>query len=188
MIKQTLLIPVQRLLLVAFIAVSNAVFAAEAPATTPAFTFQYQENGVRPTEKTPFVLTLVCQSDGSFHAERQNLPEGAAVEIAAKKDGMLSPEEWQQLQTALKGLSLLTDPPAAVDIGYGTKPVPGWNGSLQFQTDGKNVGANFTSLRPATYPERSIAMNQLVTFVFDVKNLTLDKLGLATSRAAPPAE
>jgi len=188
MIKQTLSNPLQRLLLVAFIAVSNIGVAAEAPATTPAFTFQYQESGVRPTEKVPFVLTLVCQSDGSFHAERQNLPEGAAAEIAAKKDGMLSPEEWQQLQTVLKDLIVLTDPPAAVDIGYGTKPVPGWKGSLQFQAEGKNVGASFTSLRPATYPERSTAMNQLVTFVFDVKNLTLDKLGLALPRAAPPAE
>lgn len=188
MIKKTFLSSLQRLLLVMFIAVSNAVLAAEVPATTPALTFQYQESGVRPTEKVPFVLTLVCQNDGSFHAERQNVPDGAAAEVVAKKDGVLSADEWQQLQSGLKGLTLLTDPPGALDIGYGTKPVPGWKGSLQFQLDGKNVGATFTSLRPATYPERSTAMNQLVTLVFDVKNLTLDKLGLSVPRPVPPAE
>ena len=122
-------------------------------------------------------LAFGVRTDGSFHISYKTFDRAGKQTSEQETDGQLNPTELEQLKNTIPTISL--DPPITnpMNIGYGTDLTRGWQGKLLTLINGTKQTILFTSLRPPTYPERSVALNRLVTFIFDLKNLALLKIG-----------
>jgi len=167
----------------------SSALAQEADASAaPMLSFDFVE---RPAKReipvAPYRLTFEYDEHRRYRATYAPLAaEGATPELV-RAEGELLPAEWEDLQSALRGLGL--PPPQGLlklDIGYGTSPNPGWEGTLTYALDGIQREVNFTSLRPEGGQPRPAALNRLVTLVFDLKNFALAKLQRLPARAEPP--
>ena len=147
--------------------------------------FEFAETPSRVVEPHAYHLSLEVMEDGKFNASWRYGDEAVTQPTVPAQSGTLSVEEITQLRDACATTTLLDDKISNYDIGYAIKPEPGWKGKLIVVSDGKTRGARFTSLRPASFPERDPALNRLVTLVLDLKNLTRDKLHVPVLRAKP---
>lgn len=136
--------------------------------------FQFED---RATD--PFItrlLTLGIRPSGEFHIGYKRVDEkGTSVEHK-EIDGRLDTAELDQLKATLITVEIANNVNEKMNIGYSTDLKRGWLGLLSINRDGRNQTVNFTSLRPESHPTRSVALNRLVTFIFDLKNLTLRKI------------
>lgn len=148
------------------------------------FKFEFIEHPSRTTEPAPYRLSLEVAQDGAFHATWDYIGAPDSVAPIPAQQGALTGPELQQLRDAFASVELLDEKMASYDIGYSSKPEPGWKGSIQVTADGTTRGARFTSLSPST-SERDPSINRLVTLVFDLKNLARDKLHTPVVRAKP---
>lgn len=146
--------------------------------------FEYVEHPSRASEPAPYRLLLEVAQDGAFHATWDYIGAPDSLAPIPAQQGALTGPELQQLRDAFAKVELLDEKIASYDIGYSSKPEPGWKGSIQVTGDGITRGARFTSLSPAT-TERDPSINRLVTLVFDLKNLARDKLHTPVVRAKP---
>lgn len=167
---------------------TGAMALAQAPAgSVPGLSFEFTE---RPAKReiplAPYRLTFVCDENRRYRASHEPLAAEGATPALARVEGELLPVEWDDLQTALRGLELPPDTPTKLDIGYGASANPGWEGALAFTVDGVRREVQFTSLRPTDGQARPVALNRLVTLVFDLKNFALAKLQRLPVRAQPP--
>lgn len=130
-------------------------------------------------------LAFGVRDNGSFHISYKTFDGAGKQTSEQESDGQLSSTELEQLKVTIPTISL--DPPISnpMNIGYGTDLTRGWQGKLSTLVNGARQTIIFTSLRPATYPERSVALNRLVTFIFDLKNLALLKIGKTRQQPAP---
>lgn len=162
---------------------------AQAPdvASAPVLRFEFTE---RPAKReipiAPYRLTFVCDENRRYRASHEPLAADGATPEAARAEGELLPTEWEDLQTALRGLEFPPDTPTKLNIGYGAAATPGWEGALTFTVDGTQREVLFTSLQPADGQARTVALNRLVTLVFDLKNFALAKLQRLPVRAHSP--
>lgn len=158
--------------------------------TTPStvLSIEFTERPVkREVPIAPYRLTFQCDDARRFRVSYEPLAaEGAAPELV-RTEGELLPAEWDDVQSALRGVNLPPDAPSKLDIGYGTSSTPGWEGKLFFRLDGVAREVAFTSLRPSDGQARPVALNRLVTLIFDLKNFGLAKLQRLPPRAAPPS-
>lgn len=125
-------------------------------------------------------LTFGIRPNGEFHIGFKRI-DASGTPIEQKEiDGHLETSELEQLKVTLPTLEISNSEGEKMNIGYGTDLSRGWSGVLSVTRGGMNQSVEFTSLRPASHPTRSVAINRLVTFIFDLKNLSLGKLGRAT--------
>jgi hypothetical protein len=151
--------------------------------------FQYEEQPVKRQGRVPFRVTLVCEDSGKLTVTREDLiaSEGGGDPSTTKVEGELSAEERQQVERALRNAAAFADG-SQQNIGYSVASAPGWRGSLAFLRDGLDHRVSFTSLRPDSYPERTVEMNALVTLVLDLKNFALEKLRPASPQEPAPTD
>lgn len=128
-------------------------------------------------------LAFGIRNNGIFHISYR-IFDGEATQMSEwESDGQLNATELKELNNSIAMITL--DPPISnpMNIGYSTDLIRGWQGNLVTLINGARQTIQFTSLRPATYPERSVELNRLVTFIFDLKNLALLKIGKARQPA-----
>lgn len=166
-----------------------SALAEDSLETSPtSLSFQFTERPVkREVPVVPYRLTFECDATRRFRVSYEPLVAEGAVPQLANTEGELLPAEWEDVQSALRGLELPPDTPSKVNIGYGTSSTPGWEGKLAFTLDGVARDVEFTSLRPTGGQARPVAFNKLVTLVFDLKNFSLAKLQRLPPRAEPPS-
>lgn len=122
------------------------------------------------------LLTLGIRPSGEFHVGYKQVDAKGTPIDQKEVDGRLDTTEIDQLKATLPTIELVNTSSEKMNIGYGTDLNRGWLGILSVSRDGMNQSVGFTSLRPASHPTRSIALNRLVTFIFDLKNLALRKI------------
>lgn len=122
------------------------------------------------------LLTLGIRPSGEFHVGYKQVDEKGAPINHKEIVGQLDTTEIDQLNATLPTIELVSTSSEKMNIGYSTDLTRGWLGILSLSRDGMNQSVGFTSLRPASHPTRSVALNRLVTFIFDLKNLALRKI------------
>lgn len=122
------------------------------------------------------ILTLGVRSGGEFHIEYKRVDAKGTLVEQKEVDGRLDITELDQLKATLVTVEITNIASGKMNIGYGTDLKRGWLGLLSINRDGMNQTVGFTSLRPESHPTRSVALNRLVTFIFDLKNLALRKI------------
>ncbi len=137
--------------------------------------FDYEEffaRGDEPRHKLEFAF----DTTGHYEADLVAFNQNDEMASHAEQAGQLTQEQLDNIANWITELGLTSVTNEQLDIGYGLSLVPGWQGAISVtQSDTQSV-TQFTSLRPATHPERSVRMNRLVTFVFDLKRLALHEL------------
>lgn len=124
-------------------------------------------------------LTLGIRPNGEFHIGFKRVDAGGTLIEQKEIDGHLEASELDQLKLTLPTLEISNIGGEKMNIGYGTDLSRGWSGVLSVTRGGMTQSVEFTSLRPLSHPTRSVAINRLVTFIFDLKSLSLGKLGVA---------
>lgn len=154
--------------------------AESAPSDTLIF-LEFQDHTSKSSEANR--LAFGVRNNGIFHISYRTFDGEEKQTSERESDGQLNATELEQLKNSIATIAL--DPPISnpMNIGYSTDLIRGWQGNLVTLVNGTRQTIQFTSLRPATYPERSVELNRLVTFIFDLKNLALLKIGKARQPA-----
>jgi len=142
--------------------------------------FEFREAPAKGSEKPPYDINFSLDSDGNYTA-RNNVADAEKSEVAElNAEGQMTPGELDYVITALESVNLPAMAGKIMNIGYGIGPDPNWQGTLRFDDNTEETEVQFSSLRSADFPERTLVMNKLVTFVFDLKHITLNKVSEGT--------
>ncbi len=147
------------------------------------------EEYFRENDKPPRAIRIEINDTGEYLAEYHLVSDESDVSTLHTDKGILEEAQVNHLKTWLdiiKAGDLSAHGDEIFNIGYGASLRPGWQGSLTLQRGDTLSKTLFNSLKSNTTKQRPVSANQLVTFVFDLKRLTLGKFGLNHKPAKNP--
>ncbi len=148
------------------------------------------EEYFREKDKLPRAIRIEINDTGEYLAEYHLVSDDPNVNTVHTDKGVLATAQVTHLKGWLDIIKNADDLSAHGDeifnIGYGSSLQPGWQGSLTLQRGDTLSKTLFNSLKSNTTKQRPVSANQLVTFVFDLKRLTLGRFGLNRKPAKKP--
>jgi hypothetical protein len=142
----------------------------------PTIAFEFNELFPKGGEVEVRTLTLELERAGAYRVGMALYGPEDALLLETSGDGELSDEEIAAVFSQLETIDFRPMDAHTMNIGYSPTSETGWRGRLAVNDADNRAVLDYTSMRPETYPERSVAMNRLVTLVFDLKNLALAKI------------
>ena len=147
------------------------------------------EEHFRGSENLPRMIHLEADAAGNYTASYHLISDDPEISKEHVDKGVLAEGRVSHLKDWVSILqqSDITNNPNELTLGYGASLAPGWQGQLTIQAGEATKQVKFNSLRSENL-QRPPLYNQLATFIFDLKRLTLSKFGLNRKRLTKPSE
>ena len=160
------------------LALPLSVKSEETTAPSPAWSIAFEMEEHFRGDKLPRVIHLEVTESGAYKASYHLISDDPNVNAPHHDEGTLDEGRLSHLKdwTNILQSSDIPASETALNIGYSVSLQPGWQGTLIMQEGDNTTRVTFNSI--LAQGQRPLVYNQLATFTFDLKRLTLSKFGL----------